>query len=87
MQPERSREDNIKTDVKHTRFKNVVWNNHDQDMDRWRALVYAVRTVGFHGSRMSSSLAQDVSFRRTAPRAVTVVNDAAYTAGATYDET
>jgi hypothetical protein len=49
--PRRRWKDNIKMDLQEVGYGGMDWIELAQDRDRWRALVNAVRTFGFHKMR------------------------------------
>jgi hypothetical protein len=49
--PRRRWEDNIKMDLQEVGCRGMDWIELAQDRDRWRALVIAVMTFGFHKMR------------------------------------
>jgi len=56
--PRRRWENNIKTDLQEVEFGGMDWIELHQDGDRWRALVNAIMTLGFHKMRGNSWLAE-----------------------------
>jgi hypothetical protein len=49
--PRRRWEDDIKIDLSEVVFGGMDWIDKSQDRDRWRTLVYAVMSFGFHQMR------------------------------------